>query len=132
MTMDGSTWILVLFAADGACHRAPGTGPLLATLRGLPRWALAELPPGADGTAIAAASRDSAQAHCLDGFGRRLHVGSTPAEVATARELGLAFVGRGSGAAATRLRQAGARVVLEDFADLEATLTAFATAPVPS
>jgi phosphoglycolate phosphatase-like HAD superfamily hydrolase len=49
-------------------------------------------------------------------------------DVSAAAALSLPFVGVGRGARADRLREAGARAVLGDFADLAATLEAIASA----
>jgi phosphoglycolate phosphatase-like HAD superfamily hydrolase len=53
-------------------------------------------------------------------------------DVSAAATLRLPFVGVGRGARADRLRKAGARAVLGDFADLAATLETIASAEPPS
>ncbi len=133
MTMDGSTWILVLFAGDGTIDRARAADQVLwLTMRGLPRWAVAELGPEADAAGIATATAAAAAANGVDGFGRRTYVGRRPSDVALARRLGMSFVGLAEGSAADRLARAGAAAILAGFDDIEVALTALAKAPVPS
>ena len=77
-------------------------------------------------------ARDRASSLHGVSYPRVVSVGDGTWDVRTASNLGVPFVGVGSGAREARLRAAGASVVLADFQDREAVLRAFATAPVPA
>ena len=64
-------------------------------------------------------------------YDRIVSLGDGIWDVSAAAALRLPFVGVGRGARADRLRAAGARAVLDDFADLAATLEAIASAEPP-
>jgi phosphoglycolate phosphatase-like HAD superfamily hydrolase len=61
----------------------------------------------------------------------RRSAGSGVWDARTARNLGLPFVGIGSGARAARLAAEGARHVVEDFTDLDRFLGCLDAAEVP-
>jgi phosphoglycolate phosphatase-like HAD superfamily hydrolase len=65
-------------------------------------------------------------------YTRVVSLGDGPWDVSTAIELGIPFVGIGSGERASRLRQAGAGIVLENMLDLSAFHAALDTARVPA
>jgi len=65
-------------------------------------------------------------------YSRVVSIGDATWDVRTAANLGLPFVGVGSGAREARLRAAGAPVVLADLQDRDEVLRALATAPVPT
>jgi phosphoglycolate phosphatase-like HAD superfamily hydrolase len=64
-------------------------------------------------------------------YDRIVSLGDGVWDVTAAAELRLPFVGVGRGARADRLREAGARAVLDDFADLAAALETIASAGPP-
>jgi phosphoglycolate phosphatase-like HAD superfamily hydrolase len=64
-------------------------------------------------------------------FSRVVSIGDGVWDVATASELELPFIGVGRGDRRVRLEHAGARVVIEDYSDLTAFMSALERAPVP-
>ncbi len=64
-------------------------------------------------------------------FSRVVSVGDATWDVACAIELGIPFVGVGVGERASRLRNAGATVVLPDYSDLHSVVLALESATVP-
>lgn len=81
---------------------------------------------------IVTAAIARAEVHYCAAFDRVIAVGDGVWDVATARALGLPFVGLASAARAERLRRAGAASVLDDFAAVQAVLAQFETATIPS
>jgi phosphoglycolate phosphatase-like HAD superfamily hydrolase len=79
----------------------------------------------------AAVSRALVQ-HGLSSFERIVSLGDGLWDLRTAGRLNFAFLGIGEGEAATRLRQAGARHVIEDFSDYDQLLKSLIDAEVPS
>ena len=71
------------------------------------------------------AARDSAS------FERVILVGDGVWDLATAKALGLPFVGRATGERAAALLAQGAKHVLPDFSDIDRTICAFEAADVP-
>jgi len=82
--------------------------------------------------AIVSAARVRAERlHGVERFDRVVSIGDGLWDVLAARDLGLPFVGAGGGGRARRLRAVGVGVILEDFADIGATVAALETATVP-
>jgi phosphoglycolate phosphatase-like HAD superfamily hydrolase len=79
---------------------------------------------------VSAARARAEQLHGVDRFDRVVSIGDGLWDVLAARELGLPFVGAGTGARADRLRAAGVDVILEDYADIGVTVAALETAAV--
>ncbi|MFZ2869038.1 hypothetical protein, partial [Zavarzinia sp.] len=79
---------------------------------------------------IDAASARAAAEHGIDEFEIRVYVGDGVWDAAAARELGIGFVGIGSGERAAALRAAGAQRVIEDYADLGRALDSIFTAGI--
>lgn len=79
---------------------------------------------------IEAASARAAAEHGIDEFEIRVYVGDGVWDAAAARELGIGFVGIGSGARTEALRAAGAQRVIEDYADLGRALDSIFTAGI--
>lgn len=80
---------------------------------------------------ITAARRRALHHYEADAFGRIVSVGDGVWDVRTAASLGLPFIGIGSGERTKRLLNAGAEIVLPDYADLAQVVEAIETAPVP-
>ena len=78
----------------------------------------------------AAVSRSLLQ-HAVSSFEKIVSVGDGLWDVRTAGRLGFAFLGIGAGESATRLRQAGARHVVEDFSDYDQLLKLLMEAQIP-
>lgn len=76
-------------------------------------------------------ARDRAEAFYQCRFDRVVSIGDGVWDVQTAIELDMPFVGIGTGERADRLRRAGAAIVLPDYSDVIAFLTAVETATVP-
>jgi len=82
-------------------------------------------------TSIVSAARIRAERlHRVERFDRVVSIGDGLWDALAARDLGLPFVGIGSGAPANRLRAAGVGVILQDYADIGATVAALETATV--
>lgn len=81
--------------------------------------------------AILAAAIAHARTEVREPIDRVVAVGDGVWDVAAAARLGLPFVGVGTGAAARRLFDAGAAVVLADFRDLPAAMSALESASEP-
>ena len=82
-------------------------------------------------TSIVSAARVRAERlHGVERFDRIVCIGDGLWDVRAARDLGLPFVGAGRGDRASRLRADGVGVILEDYADIGATVTALETATV--
>ena len=73
-------------------------------------------------------ARDRAEAFYGRRFDRVVSIGDGVWDVQTAIELDMPFVGIGTGPRADQLRVAGARVVLPDYSDLDAFITALENA----
>ena len=124
-------------AGDGAClatggfERSARLKLRLASLDcgDLPA-AFAEDGPSREAVVTTATQRAHVR-HDLAAFDRAVSIGDGVWDVTTAAALGLPFIGIATGARAAQLHAAGAGCVLPDFADLDATLDAIATAPVP-
>jgi len=80
---------------------------------------------------IVTASRKRAQNFYGCEFSRVVSIGDGVWDVTTASELGLPFIGVGRGERRDRLQRAGAGVVIEDYTDLSAFVSALESAPVP-
>ncbi|MFA5122987.1 HAD family hydrolase [Zavarzinia sp.] len=145
-----------LYEDDLRLEQVTGAGRLIATLRGLPGVGVALASGSFAATAkrklaaarlhvdqvpkafsdahderagiIEVASRRAAEEHAVDGFDTRVYLGDGVWDVAAARELGIGFVGIGTGDGAERLRAAGARRLLPDYDDLETALDTIFTA----
>ena len=76
-------------------------------------------------------ARDRAEAFYQRRFGRVVSIGDGVWDVQTAIELGVPFVGIGTGPRAEQLRLAGASVVLPDYSDLDAFFSALENARHP-
>lgn len=74
-----------------------------------------------------AAARAAARAG-VSAFDGAVYVGDGPWDVRAARDLGMGFVGVGTGRTRERLLAAGATVVLPDFADLDEAVAAISRA----
>ncbi|MCF4164083.1 HAD family hydrolase [Zavarzinia compransoris] len=148
--------ILGRYPADLRLEQMPGAQRLVSTLRALPGVGVAiasgsfprtaRLKLGASGLhvdqvpkafsdahderagVIEAATRLACAEHAIAAFAARVYVGDGVWDLAAARSLGIGFVGIGDGAAAERLRAAGATRVLPDFADLQRALDTIFTA----
>ena len=116
--------------ATGAWRRA---SELKMSAGGL-RFAGVPMATSEDGPArasiVSAARVRAERLHRVERFDRVVSVGDGLWDVLAARDLGLPFVGIGSGARANRLRAAGVGVILEDYADIGATVAALETATV--
>jgi phosphoglycolate phosphatase-like HAD superfamily hydrolase len=116
--------------ATGAWRRA---SELKMSAGGL-RFAGVPMATSEDGPArasiVSAARVRAERLHGVERFDRVVSVGDGLWDVLAARALGLPFVGIGSGAPANRLRAAGVGVILEDYADIGATVAALETATV--
>ena len=116
--------------ATGAWRRA---SELKMSAGGL-RYAGVPMATSEDGPArasiVSAARVRAERLHRVERFDRVVSVGDGLWDVLAARDLGLPFVGIGSGAPANRLRAAGVSVILEDYADIGATVAALETATV--
>lgn len=66
------------------------------------------------------------------GFAKIVSVGDGLWDVRTARHLGYSFIGVGSGESALMLRQAGAKHVIEDFADYDQLVKLLNEAEIPA
>jgi phosphoglycolate phosphatase-like HAD superfamily hydrolase len=78
----------------------------------------------------AAVSRSLAQ-HGVSGFEKIVSIGDGVWDVRTAGRLNFAFLGVGCGESATKLQQAGARHVIEDFSDYDQVLKFLIEAEIP-
>jgi phosphoglycolate phosphatase-like HAD superfamily hydrolase len=78
----------------------------------------------------AAVSR-SLEQHEVSSFERIVSIGDGIWDVRTAGRLNFAFLGIGCGESATRLEQAGATHVIEDFSDYDQVLKSLLQAEVP-
>jgi len=79
----------------------------------------------------AAVSRSLAQ-HGVSGFEKIVSIGDGVWDVRTAGRLNFAFLGVGCGESATKLQQAGARHVIEDFSDYDQVLKFLIEAEIPT
>jgi phosphoglycolate phosphatase-like HAD superfamily hydrolase len=79
----------------------------------------------------AAVSRSLAR-HGLSSFERIVSIGDGLWDVRTAGRLDFAFLGIGADERATRLRQAGASHVIEDFSDYDRLLNSLMEAEIPT
>lgn len=79
----------------------------------------------------AAVSRSLVQ-HGVSGFERIVSIGDGLWDVRTAGRLNFAFLGIGCGESATRLQQAGATHVIEDFSDYDRVLSFLMEAEIPT
>jgi len=79
---------------------------------------------------VSAARTRAEHLHGVERFERVVSVGDGVWDVLAARDLGLPFVGVGPGGRAERLRAAGVGVILEDYADIGATVAALETATI--
>ena len=77
-------------------------------------------------------ARDRAEAFYARRFDRVVSIGDGVWDVQTAIELDMPFVGIGTGPRAEQLRVAGASVVLPDYSDIDAFVTALENAYHPS
>ncbi len=77
------------------------------------------------------AVRRACEVHGCDSPDRIVCVGDGVWDVRTARQLGYAFIGVGSGAEADRLRAEGAGHVVADFRDTVRVISALEVAEVP-
>jgi len=77
-------------------------------------------------------ARDRAEAFYQRRFTRVVSIGDGVWDVQTAIELDMPFVGIGTGPRADQLRLAGASLVLPDYSDLDAFITALENAPPPA
>ncbi|PWR23482.1 HAD family hydrolase [Zavarzinia compransoris] len=144
------------YPPDLRFEQVPGAARLLATLRGLPSVGVAIASGSFPKTArlklgaarlfidnipaafsdadderagiIEAASAKAAAEHAVPAFAKRVYVGDGVWDLTAARKLGIGFVGLAEGDKAARLRDAGADLILPDFADLERALEAIFTA----
>ena len=80
---------------------------------------------------VSAAIDRAGAAHGVDRFARIVAFGDAVWDVVTARNLGLAFIGIATGAAAAALSEAGAGNVLADYADLDGLARLLDLAEVP-
>jgi len=81
---------------------------------------------------LKAAVSQSLLQHGVSSFERIVSIGDGLWDVRTAGRLGLAFLGVGTGDRATRLRQAGASDVIEDFSDYDRLLKSLMEAEIPT
>ena len=79
---------------------------------------------------VSAARARAERLHGVERFDRVVSIGDGVWDVLAARDLGLPFVGVGPGERAERLRAAGVGVILESYADIEATVAALEAATV--
>ena len=79
---------------------------------------------------VSAARIRAERLHGIDRFDRVVSIGDGVWDMLAARDLGLPFVGVGPGGRTERLRAAGVGVILEDYADIGATVAALETATV--
>jgi phosphoglycolate phosphatase-like HAD superfamily hydrolase len=79
---------------------------------------------------VSAARVRAERLHGVERFDRVVSIGDGLWDVLAAHDLGLPFVGVGPRGRAERLRAAGARVILDDYRDIEATVAALETATV--
>ncbi len=80
---------------------------------------------------VVTAVRRACEYHGCDSLNRIVCVGDGVWDVRTARQLGYAFIGVGSGAKANRLRAEGASHVVADFRDTVRFISALEVAEVP-
>ncbi len=80
---------------------------------------------------VAAAVRRACEVHRCDPLDRIVCVGDGVWDLRTARQLGYAFIGVGSGAKADRLHAEGAGHVVADFRDTVRVISALEVAEVP-
>ena len=81
---------------------------------------------------LKAAVSQSLVQHGVSSFERIVSIGDGLWDVRTAGRLGFAFLGVGAGDRATRLRQAGASHVIEDFSDYDRLLKSLTEAEIPT
>jgi phosphoglycolate phosphatase-like HAD superfamily hydrolase len=116
--------------ATGAWRRA---SELKMSAGGL-RYAGVPMATSEDGPArasiVSAARVRAERLHGVERFDRVVSIGDGLWDVLAARDLGLPFVGIGSGPRANALRAAGVGVVLEDYTDIGATVAALESATV--
>ena len=116
--------------ATGAWRRA---SELKMSAGGLP-YAGVPMATSEDGPArasIVSAARIRAERHhSVERFERVVSIGDGLWDALAARDLGLPFVGIGRGVRANGLRVAGVGVILEDYADIGATVAALETATI--
>jgi phosphoglycolate phosphatase-like HAD superfamily hydrolase len=128
-SLESRGWAVAL--ATGAWRRAAE----LKLSGGGVRYADLPLATSEDGparTQIVTTARSRAERrHVVERFERVVCIGDGVWDVWAARDLELPFVGVGTGARAERLAAAGARVIVADFVDIDATVAAFETAPSP-
>ena len=77
-------------------------------------------------------ARERAEAFYGRRFDRVVSIGDGVWDVRTAIELDVPFVGIGTGSRADQLRLAGAGIVLPDYSDLDAFMTALETRVIPA
>lgn len=80
---------------------------------------------------LQAAVSQSLEQYQVSRFGKIVSIGDGLWDVRTARRLGLSFLGVGSGESAAMLHQAGAKHVIEDFADYGQLLRFLNEAEIP-
>ena len=81
---------------------------------------------------LRAAVSQSLEQYRVSRFGKIVSIGDGVWDVRTARRLNFAFLGVGVGESATRLRQAGARQVIEDFSDYDQLARLLIEAAIPA
>ena len=81
---------------------------------------------------LEAAVSQSLEQHELSSFENIVSIGDGLWDVRTARRLGFAFLGIGSGQAATMLQKAGAKHLIEDFADYDRFIRVLNEAATPT
>ncbi len=81
---------------------------------------------------LESAVSQSLEAHGESSFEKIVSIGDGLWDVRTARRLGFAFLGIGSGQAATMLHQAGAKHVIEDFTDYDRFISVLNEAETPA
>lgn len=74
----------------------------------------------------------SLEQYRVNRFGKIVSIGDGLWDVRTARRLGFAFLGVGSGESAARLRQAGAKHVIDDFSDYDQLARLLIEAAIPA
>lgn len=81
---------------------------------------------------LQAALSQSLERYQQSGFEKIVSIGDGLWDIRTARHLSYAFLGVGSGESALRLRQAGAKHVIEDFADYDQLIKFLSEAQIPT